>query len=227
MNDTPTIETPKEAQSPEVQKITQNAVQVAESLGEYEIQTAEELNNSAGILRDIKAAQKEVEAQRTAITGPLNASLRQVNAFFKQFSDRLGTAERNVKKAIGGYQAEQDRIRREEARKAQEKKKREEAKLRKQAEEAEAAGREERAQTLNERADAKTTEATVSEAPKVEGVSYVTVYDFEITDPSKIPDKYKIIDEKKIRQVVKALKEDAEIPGVRVIKSKSVRARAS
>ncbi len=226
MNDTTTIETPREADTPEVQKITENAIQVAENLGDYEITTAEEFEGSAAVLKQIKAAQNEVEDQRTAITGPMNKSLREINKFFKKFSDRLGVAERNVKGAIGRYTQEQDRIRREEARKAAADAERKEQKLRDQADKAEEKGNTRRAQTLHDRADNVAAAPTETEAPKVEGVSTSMVWDFEIVDPAKVPDKYKTIDEKKIRGVVRALKGDADIEGVRVFQKPQVSVRA-
>lgn len=52
--------------------------------------------------------------------------------------------------------------------------------------------------------------------PKVAGLSFREVPDFEVTDKSKLPPEYLIPDEVRIRKVVNALKMDANIPGVRV-----------
>lgn len=84
-----------------------------------------------------------------------------------------------------------------------------------------------RAEILEDRADAKTTAPVVSAAPKVAGISTKKVYKFEIVDKSKVPDEYKIIDEKRIRGVVNALKDDANIPGVRVYTESAMSARSS
>lgn len=73
-----------------------------------------------------------------------------------------------------------------------------------------------RAETLESRADDTMAAPVASMAPKVKGVSTRKVWRFEITDKSLVPEQYKTIDEKKIGGVVKALKEDADIPGVRV-----------
>lgn len=53
-------------------------------------------------------------------------------------------------------------------------------------------------------------------APKVAGLSFREVADFEVTDKSQLPDEYLIPDLVRIGKVVKALKTDARIPGVRV-----------
>lgn len=57
----------------------------------------------------------------------------------------------------------------------------------------------------------------VTAAPvKAQGVSTRKVWDFEVVDVAKLPAKFLIADEKKIRKVVGALGADTEIPGVRV-----------
>jgi len=60
-------------------------------------------------------------------------------------------------------------------------------------------------------------------APKVQGSAFTTTYDFEIEDEGKIPREYLIPDLKKIGGVVKALKDHANIPGIKVIKGTGVR----
>lgn len=52
--------------------------------------------------------------------------------------------------------------------------------------------------------------------PKVAGLSFREVAQFEIVDKSKLPLEYLMPDESRIGKVVKALKMDAQIPGVRV-----------
>ena len=52
--------------------------------------------------------------------------------------------------------------------------------------------------------------------PKVEGVSYRTDWDFEIVDAHALPREYLIPDQVRIRGVVRALKGETNIPGVRV-----------
>jgi len=55
-----------------------------------------------------------------------------------------------------------------------------------------------------------------SPPPKVEGVSYREGWQFEIERPDLLPREYLVPDEKKIRGVVNALGDKANIPGVRV-----------
>jgi septal ring factor EnvC (AmiA/AmiB activator) len=52
------------------------------------------------------------------------------------------------------------------------------------------------------------------------GIIYQTKWDFEIVDKELIPRDYLIPDEKKIGQIVKAMKNETNIPGIKVIESK-------
>jgi len=63
--------------------------------------------------------------------------------------------------------------------------------------------------------------------PEIQGLSVRRDWDFVIEDPSLVPVEYKIIDEKKIRGVVKALKDQARIPGVRVFQQENLMNRGN
>jgi hypothetical protein len=58
--------------------------------------------------------------------------------------------------------------------------------------------------------------------PEIQGLAVRHDWDFVIEDASLVPEQYKIIDEKKIRGVVKALKDQASIPGVRVFRRENL-----
>ena len=66
----------------------------------------------------------------------------------------------------------------------------------------------------------------VAEIPKVAGAVARTTWDFEVVDAAKLPREYMVPDEKKIRAVVKAMKEGTKIPGVRVFETAAVSGRA-
>lgn len=59
---------------------------------------------------------------------------------------------------------------------------------------------------------------------KTQGVGYVPEWGFIITDESLIPREYLLVDEVKIRKVVKAMKHQTNIPGVKAIEGTGVRA---
>lgn len=54
------------------------------------------------------------------------------------------------------------------------------------------------------------------ETPKAEGTSYRITYDFDVVDASLIPREFWLINEVKIRKVVTAMKEQTDIPGIKV-----------
>jgi phage protein D len=58
---------------------------------------------------------------------------------------------------------------------------------------------------------------------KTQGVGTVAEWGFRITDESLIPREYLMVDEKKIRTVVKAMKKQTNIPGVEAIEGTGVR----
>lgn len=64
------------------------------------------------------------------------------------------------------------------------------------------------------------------QAPKVEGVSSSQNWKFRITDINKVPREYMIADEKALGQVVRALKDKTNIPGIEVYPEGGARFRA-
>ncbi len=61
---------------------------------------------------------------------------------------------------------------------------------------------------------------------KIAGISGRQEWDFEIADASRIPREYLMIDETKIRRVIKALGSEANIPGVRAFQKTVMSVRA-
>lgn len=94
-------------------------------------------------LMAVKALQKQVEAQRTAITGPLNAATKAVNDLFRAPKEYLEQAEAALKRPMVAWTAEQERLaavaRREAEEQARKERERLEAIRRQQESEARAA----------------------------------------------------------------------------------------
>ena len=65
------------------------------------------------------------------------------------------------------------------------------------------------------------------EAPKVAGIATREVWRFEVTDPALVPREYLVVDESKIGKVVRALKGDAVIAGVRVYSERQLASSAA
>jgi len=127
---------------PEVREITGEISQLEAYAASYRVATAEQYQAGAEDLKRVKTAQKRLEATRTSLAGPINESLRKLNAFFKGPADKLVTIERAIKRALAKFADEQERIRREEQCKANEAARKERERLEAQAREAERKARE-------------------------------------------------------------------------------------
>ena len=64
----------------------------------------------------------------------------------------------------------------------------------------------------------------VPATPKAAGVAFVDQWKYEIVDAALVPREYLMVDEKKVGGVVRSLKAETRIPGVRVYSERSVRA---
>jgi len=92
------------------------------------IASQSDLDNAAVDLKAIVTRRKELEAKRVAITKPMDAAKKEVMDLFRDPVDNLKQAEALIKKEIGDYSAEQEKIRQAElqaAREAEEKERRE------------------------------------------------------------------------------------------------------
>lgn len=116
------------------------------------IQTTEQFTGAGELLKAVKGALKQIEDQRVAITKPINESLRAVNAQAKAAAAPFETAEREIKARMVEYTDEQERIRRNEQRKADEAARRERERLAEQHRKTEAEARE-KAEALRRRAE--------------------------------------------------------------------------
>lgn len=153
----------------------------------------------------------------------------------KKFTAPLEDAERIVKRTIAGYLAEEDRKRREaEAERARiEAEARAEAEKKLRAvEKAEAKGDIAKAEAIAQEAvntmAAKIEAApVVPDAPIASGLSLRKVWKFRIIDEKLLPREYLVPDEMKIGRVIRALKDEANIPGVSVYSEDDVSSRAT
>lgn len=175
-------------------------------------------------LKTIKGALKKIEDARTRITQPMNEALRQVNAQAKDAAAPFMASEQKIKRAMISYSDEQDRIRQEEQRKANEAAEKERRRLQEIADRAAAKGQENKAEAFAERAAAVVAPVAQQAAPKISGVNIPKVWTFEIENEKLIPREYLLVDETKIRKVVQALKGSTNIPGVRVFEQKRIAA---
>ena len=243
---------PIELRTVEVQELTQKTDQLLEKYSDFEVVDESDYCHGAIDLKAIKGMQQKIEEERFKITRPMDTAKKAVLNFFRPFELRLDSMEKNIKSKLLGWKDKEDARSAEEQRKENERAEREANRLREEArkadelaaekerkrlaeeqrkadERAEAEQRERtaRAENLEERAETKQAAPLAPAAPKVTGISTSKKWLFQITDPSKVPDQYKTIDEKKIGGVVRALKGDTDIPGVRVWQESTMAARSA
>lgn len=175
---------------------------------DYVIQSDEEYEDAAELLKVVKHKFKVLDEERTVSVKPLNDEVREINAWFKPALDRLKDCEGELKKIMGAYslrkQEEQQRLLAEAA---------------KAAEAALVTATDPQADVM-----ALVQQATATQAPKVAGVSVSRIWKWELVDPAQVPMEYWSIDPAKLDAAVKA--GAREIPGVRVFEDARVIARS-
>jgi hypothetical protein len=211
----------------ESRAIATRAEQFAIEASDYQCSDRQTFTVGASQLRQVKDMQKALEERRVSVTGPINEALRTINGWFKTPMDKLKAVESNYKNKMASFEyAERQRIRQEEA-EARRRADEERAELERRAVKAAEQGKTEKAEQLIERAVAVVPEAPATAPLKASGIGFSEQWEFEIVDAAKVPREFCMVDEKKIGQYVRAMKDTAEIPGVRIFSRPKVSARGS
>lgn len=185
---------------------------VIQSAGEYE---------QAVKFRDMaKKREREIEARRVAITGPINAGLKAVNDMFRPARETCKSAVAVVDDGCRGYLREVQRRQQEEVRRAQaERQKQLLEDAERAAKVAEAEGDAAKADRIIEAAflpeQAPRPVAIATEAaPKVAGHSVRTTWDYRVTDPTIVPREYLMLNDKMLAAKARTEKANAHVPGI-------------
>ena len=224
----------------EQKKIEETALAVVPKATGIIIATDDDLSMAGLFLIGIKKIRKEIDAAFDPIIKAAHATHREAVAQKKKADAPLIEAEGIVKPKIAEYTNEQDRIRREEQERIRQeeakkqavldkKRQAEEDKRQAKADKLEAAGKEEEAERIRNLPKPIVESAPPAEKPKaavkVGGVAVKKIWKFRIVEVSRIPRKYMIPDGKMIGQMVRAMKEKCDIPGVEAFAESSVSAR--
>jgi hypothetical protein len=193
----------------------------------FTVQDDHAMDQLSDLLKNVKALQKQADAERKAITAPLDERKSEVMRWVQDnIEGRLAGLEKGAKSAIGAYLQKLERERQEKAREAAEAARKEQARLAKLAAKAEARGDERKAEQFQDRAAGVVPEYVPQVAPAAEGVSSRGVWKYEITDLQQIPREFLVVDTAKLGAVVRAMKDSTNIPGVRAYKESVVAVRA-
>ena len=175
-------------------------------------------------LKHIKARSSALEDERTKITKPMDAAKKAVMDLFRKPQDFLVEAEKVIKGAMITYSNEQDRLRRAEQARLDEIARKEREKLEAQAAKAQSAGKVEKAEAIMEKAQVVAAPVVEPTVAKTAGISYRTVWEFEIVDETAIPREWLVPDQKAIGGAIRSTQGKISIPGVKAIARKTIAA---
>lgn len=210
----------------EVQEVTTTALAVPDQARAIVVIDNASYAAAAELLITIKGIRRKIEDTFKPIKQKMDAAKKEVLDQERAADAPLRQAEDYLKPQLAKWDAEQERIRREEeARLREEARKREEEARLQAALEAEKNGQKEEAESILDEKPAYIPPVVLPKAtPKVQGISYRDNWKFRITNPNKIPKEYMVPDEKAIGVIVGRLKERCNIPGIEVYCEKVVAA---
>lgn len=199
---------------------------------EIQVKDQDSLSRANQGLLYIKKLKKEIKETFRPIKEKAKATLKEATAQEKRFLAPLEEPEEYLREEVKNYLDKQERIRKEAEEKAQKEKEEAEKKLKeledeklKAALEAEERGdKDEAERILNETPEKSSQILTPApiRKPQTEGIHTRTNWKFEVVDISKVPREYMMADNRKINLTVQALKEETQIPGIRVWPESSV-----
>ena len=208
-----------------IQKIQTQSTEILDQSKLLRIFDSKSFDHASLFLKDIKSIQDEINDAFDPIIKAQHQAHKKSLETKRRYSLPLGKAEDIVKVKIREYHLEQERIRHEEeARLRREAKKAEEEHLLQMAMEAEEAGETKEAESILSTSVVAPV-ITIPSQTKGNGISYREGWKFRIINPDLVPNKYKLIDERKIGAVVRALKGNTNIPGIKVYCEKTVAVR--
>ena len=209
-------------------EITERALSVPDRAKSIIIKSNDDFVKAGEILTAIKSLRKEIDATFDPIITKAHEAHKEAIAQKKKVDAPLVEAEGIIKPRMAAWNAEQERLRREEEERLREIARKEEEERRlKEAIAAEQSGNKDEAEAILETPVQAPPVVVPKTTPKVAGVSFTKQWKFRITDPNKIPREYLTPDEVKIGGVVRALKDKANIPGVEVFSVDGVSGRAA
>lgn len=139
-----------------------------------------------GQLVAVKRSAKLIEAKRKEIVDPINRAKDAVQALFRPVLDDLAEAENCYKRAMLGYQQEQDRMRRAEQARLDEEARVAREKLEAQAAKAAAMGRAEKAEVLAATAAVTTAPVATSTYVAPKGLSVKKTWKARVVDKAAL-----------------------------------------
>ena len=206
-------------------RVEQKSLEVIDQAKAVFVVSNEDLQSAGEFLKNIKGLQKEINLVFDPIVKKAHEAHKEAKAQKTKVEAPLKEAEVLVKGAITKFTIGEELKRRAEEKRLQEEaKKKKEKEILETAEEAEARGDTIASDfAMSEEVDTSNIKVE-SKVEKVAGVVITKIWKFEVVDKSLVPDKYMLVDEKTIGQIVRADKERTDVPGIRVYSEDNVRA---
>ena len=169
---------------------------------------------------------KNMEKMEKAATKPIMDGLEIVRSWFRPYKTLAKRAKDILDVKITEFEVGREKERAAEEARLREKERIERERLLKQAEQLTEQGKDFKAAAKIGAAQSIPTPAVMPTIPKIEGMHHREEWDIEIVDRKLVPYEYWLIDEARIRKVVKAMDGDIDIPGVRNFKKRIQVSRA-
>jgi len=170
------------------------------------------------LLKTIKGIRNKIDEYFDPAIKKTHAAWKENIAMKRKQSEPVEQAEMIIKKKIAEYHTEQDQKRLVEEKRRQEVLRKQEAE-RKLSEAIETGD-----ETILDE-PIIVPEVKLEDTTKHEGISYQLNWKFRVINKKIVPEEHKILDEKKIGQIVRAQKAKTNIPGIEVYSEKSTRVR--
>ena len=218
--------------TPELVQETSNALAVAK---DFKVTSQDHYIASADRLKAIKALSKKLDDTFDPHIKRAFDNHRALVAEKKQHQQPLLDAEGYVKRAVLGYQQEQERIRREAEAKAQEEARKERERLEAQAAKAAEKGKVEKSEALQAQAAAVVAPILAPTLPKIAGLSTRITYRAEVVGKLELVKAVvaglvplNALDPNMtfLNQQARAMREDLTYPGVRVVTDTGLASRS-
>lgn len=177
---------------------------ILEEMEDLPVETQEDLEFAAETLAEIKGKAKELKAMQDRVVKPMNAALAELRSWFKPALDTLDKCEKILKRKID--------------------KAHEEAHARQRAALDAAAAASMEGDT--EAAEVALEKAMEQELAPIKGLTMGHTWDYEITDFDAVPREYLLVDDKKVKAVIRAHKGNITIPGIKPVRKTSVASRS-
>ncbi len=215
------------------EKAKADALAIPDRIGTIVIRDQQGLDVLNGLLVEVDARLEYFSDLYDPQIAKANALHKSLLADKKKLTDPLERAKKAGRAKVAEYLYEEDqkRLAAERARQlAEEKAKREAEKAVDKAHELIQRGQDAKAEVIVDQATEKI-EAIKAAAPAVPDkpvadFSLRETWEFEVTDASLVPRKYLIVDEVTIGKIVRAMKDQTDIPGIRAYPKRSVASKA-